>query len=169
MKIRKAVLPDVEAIAKVHVDSWKTTYANIVPNEYINNLTYEKRADLWEQIIPNGQVFVAEDEEGQIVAFANGGQERTGDYKEYAGEIYAIYILQGFQKQGLGEQLIKAVVADLLKQNIYSMLVWVLKDNNSRNFYEKMGGKVVDSETVDFDGKNLIELAYGWEDISLLK
>ncbi|MEH7305467.1 GNAT family N-acetyltransferase, partial [Neobacillus drentensis] len=62
LKIRKAVLADVAGIARVHVDSWRTTYANIVPNEYINDLTYEKRADLWEQTIPNGQVFVAEDD-----------------------------------------------------------------------------------------------------------
>ncbi|MEH7305468.1 GNAT family N-acetyltransferase, partial [Neobacillus drentensis] len=105
----------------------------------------------------------------QIVGFANGGPERTGEYPKYAGEMYAIYILQDFQKQGLGEQLIKAVVADLLNQNIHSMLVWVFQDNTSRYFYEKMGGKVVNRETVDFAGTNLIELAYGWEDINLLK
>ncbi|MBV7504552.1 GNAT family N-acetyltransferase [Bacillus sp. sid0103] len=163
------MLTDVAGIASVHVDSWRTTYANIVPNEYINDLTYEKRAGLWEQIIPNGQVFVAEDDNGHIVGFANGGPERTGEYPKYAGEMYAIYILQDFQKQGLGEQLIKAVVADLLNQNIHSMLVWVFQDNTSRYFYEKMGGKVVDRETVDFVGTNLIELAYGWEDINLLK
>jgi hypothetical protein len=34
MKIRKAVLTDAKGIAKVHVDSWKTTYDNIVPDQY---------------------------------------------------------------------------------------------------------------------------------------
>lgn len=40
--IRKAVLTDAEGIAKVHVDSWKTTYANIVPDEYLDNLFHMK-------------------------------------------------------------------------------------------------------------------------------
>lgn len=169
MNIRKAVLLDVNGIAKVHVDCWKSTYANIVPNEYISKLTYEKRAKLWEQVIPNGNVFVAEDENGQIVGFADGGKERTGDYKEYPGEMYSIYILKSYQNRGIGKRLMKAVVNELLKQDINSMLVWVLKDNNSRNFYEQMGGKIVDSKTVDFSGKNLIELAFGWEDINSFK
>lgn len=169
MNIRNAVLLDVNGIAKVHVDCWKSTYANIVPNEYISKLTYEKRAKLWEQVIPNGNVFVAEDENGQIVGFADGGKERTGDYKEYPGEMYSIYILKSYQNRGIGKRLMKAVVNELLKQDINSMLVWVLKDNNSRNFYEQMGGKVVDSKTVDFSGKKLIELAFGWEDINSFK
>jgi L-amino acid N-acyltransferase YncA len=169
MNIRKAVLLDVNGIAKVHVDCWKSTYANIVPNEYISKLTYEKREKLWEQVIQNGNVFVAEDENGQIVGFADGGKERTGDYKEYPGEMYSIYILKSFQNRGIGKRLMKAVVNELLKQDIYSMLVWVLKDNNSRNFYEQMGGKVVASKTVDFSGKKLIELAFGWVDINSFK
>jgi L-amino acid N-acyltransferase YncA len=169
MKIRKAVLLDVDGIAKVHVDCWKTTYAGIIPNDYISKLTYEKRAKLWERIIPNGNVFVAEDDNGQIIGFADGGSERTGDYKEFKGEMYSIYILKSYQGRGIGKRLIKAVVNELLKQDLNSMIVWVLKDNNSCNFYEKMGGKVVDSKTVDFSGKELIELAYGWKDINSLK
>jgi len=31
VKIRKAVLADAKGIAKVHVDSWRTTYANLLP------------------------------------------------------------------------------------------------------------------------------------------
>ena len=67
IKIRKAVLADVKGIAKVHVDSWKTTYTNIIPEEYLNNLTYESREQIWKNNIPNGDVYVAENSEGQIV------------------------------------------------------------------------------------------------------
>lgn len=161
MNIRKAVLLDVDGITKVHVDCWTTTYAGIIPNDYIIKLTYEKRAKLWERIILNGNVFVAEDDNGQIIGFSDGGSERTGDYKEFKGEMYSIYILKSYQGRGIGKRLIKAVVNELLKQDLNSMIVWVLKDNISCNFYEKMGGKVVDSKTVDFSGKELIELAYG--------
>jgi ribosomal protein S18 acetylase RimI-like enzyme len=168
MKIRKAVVADVAGVAKVHVDGWKTTYENLIPDEYISKLTYEKRVKLWEAVIPNGTVFVAEDQNGQIIGFADGGRERTGDYQEYKGEIYSIYILKSYQRQGIGKRLIKAVVKELVKQDLHSMMVWVLKDNGSCAFYENLGGKVVDCETVDFSGKELMELAYGWKDITVL-
>jgi len=43
MQIRKANLTDAKGVAKVQVDSWKTTYKNIVPDEYLNKMTYESR------------------------------------------------------------------------------------------------------------------------------
>ncbi len=59
-----------------------------------------------------------------------------------------------------------AVTKDLIQQNIQSMMLWVLKDNSSCRFYEKMGGEVITSIAVDFAGKELTELAFGWKNIS---
>jgi ribosomal protein S18 acetylase RimI-like enzyme len=169
MNIRKAVLSDVDGIAKVQVACWKSTYAGIIPDEYIKKQTYEKRVELWKRVIPNGNVFVAEDEKGQIIGFADGGRERTGNYEEYKGEMYSLYILKSYQGRGIGKRLIKEVARALVKQDFHSMLVWVLKDNTSCHFYEKMGGQVVDRITIDFSGKGLVELAYGWKDIRSFK
>lgn len=35
MKIRIATIEDAYAIAKVHVDSWKTTYKGIIPDHFL--------------------------------------------------------------------------------------------------------------------------------------
>jgi len=75
IRIRQAILTDVKGIAKVHVDSWKTTYANIVPDKYLNDLTYESRKQIWINNIPNGGVYVAENSEGEIVGFSSGGNQ----------------------------------------------------------------------------------------------
>lgn len=53
MNIRKAVLSDAKGIAKVHVDSWRTTYANIMTEAYLNQLSYEKREEMWNSNISN--------------------------------------------------------------------------------------------------------------------
>jgi ribosomal protein S18 acetylase RimI-like enzyme len=164
--IRKAVLSDAKGIAKVHVDSWKTTYANIVPDEYLDTLTYQRREQLWIKIIPIGGVYVAENLEGEIVGFSSGGKERSNQYKGFDGELYAIYILKEYQGQGIGKALVKPIVDDLKGMGLNSMLVLVLKDNVSRKFYESLGGKKVDSEEVHIAGKDFIELVYGWKDIS---
>ena len=48
--IRRAIKDDIQGIAKVHADSWKTTYKGIFPNEILENITYEKRKN-------NGKTF----------------------------------------------------------------------------------------------------------------
>ena len=43
MKIRRATSSDAANIAKVHVDSWRTTYQNVLPTDFLESLSYEKR------------------------------------------------------------------------------------------------------------------------------
>lgn len=166
MKVRKANLADVKEIAKVHVDSWKTTYRNILPEEFLMSLSYENREQLWVNVIPNGNVFVAENDEGKIVSFSSGGKERSRKYKEYQGELSSIYILREYQGQGIGKLLVKPVIQKIEKLGINTMLVFVLADNNSRLFYENLGGRKIDSIEVEIGGKKLNEFVYGWDDIS---
>ena len=47
MKIRPATAGDAAALARVHVDSWRTTYRGIVPDEALAHLSYERREQLW--------------------------------------------------------------------------------------------------------------------------
>ncbi|MBD7986262.1 GNAT family N-acetyltransferase [Sporosarcina sp. Sa2YVA2] len=163
--IRKAEIADAAEIAKVHVDSWKTTYDNIVPNEYLASLSYESREQMWTNAIPHGDMYVAENNSGQIVGFAKGGKERSGNYKGYDGELYAIYILQEYQGIGMGKALVKSIIEDLVDIGIHSMLVLVLEDNNSRKFYESLGGRKIDTVAVEIGGKKFSELVYGWKNI----
>lgn len=163
--IRKGILSDTKGIAKVHVESWKTTYANIVPDEYFNKLTYESREQIWINSIPNGGVYVAENNEGEIVGFSSGGKERSGKYDGFDGELYAIYILKKYQGQGIGKALIQPIIDELIGMGLNTMLVLVLKDNVSRLFYEALGGKKIDELEIQIAGKKLTEVVYGWENL----
>ncbi|UOY89874.1 GNAT family N-acetyltransferase [Bacillus glycinifermentans] len=165
VKIRKAASADAKGIARVHVDSWKTTYADIIPDEYLQNLAYEKQEQLWINNIPQGGVYVAENDDGEIVGFSSGGAERSGKYSGYDGELYAIYILKEHQGQGIGRALFKPVIDELKRMRIGSMLVLVLEENASRQFYEALGGQKIDAVEVEIGGRKLSELVYGWEDI----
>ncbi|MEM5594184.1 hypothetical protein AAHH67_24905 [Niallia circulans] len=100
MIIRKAKDEDAKRIAKVHVDSWRTTYKGIVPDLFLERLNYEEREEIWKKAIPTGSVFVAENETGEIIGFANGGKERSGQYPGYVGELYAIYLWKPFKDKG---------------------------------------------------------------------
>ncbi len=168
MKIRNAVLTDALGIARVQVDSWKTTYRNVIPDKFLDQMTYESREQKWKDIIFKETVFIAENKDGEVVGFSNGGKERTGKYPSYEGELYAIYILKEYQRQGLGKLLLKPIIEELKKQNIFSMMVLVLEENSSRLFYESLEAERIDTTVIEVAGKKLNELVYGWDDIRLI-
>ena len=170
MRIRVANPADAGSIARVHVDSWRTTYVDIVSAEYLAGLSYRERESVWSRILtmdrPATSTFVAATDGGDVVGFAHGGPEREGD-RTYRGELYAIYVLEEHQNRGLGRHLVSAVAQCLLDDGFNSMLVWVLEDNRgARRFYESVEGKRVGRKIAAVGGRDLVEVAYGWRDIA---
>ncbi|MCM3005142.1 GNAT family N-acetyltransferase [Priestia koreensis] len=165
MKIRRAIPEDAASIARVHVDSWRTTYKGIVSEDYLNKLSYRKRQEMWEGAIPKGHVFVAESPDGQVVGFASGGKERTDKFPLYDGELYALYILEDYQGSGTGKKLVQQLAGDLKKGGLHAMLTWVVENNRARYFYEALGGEKIGSDEVEIGGNSMVELAYGWKDL----
>ena len=173
MIIRQVKATDAASIAKVNTDSWKTTYSGILPQEYLDSISYEQRTSFWQARLsdPNKQwagwfYYVAEDENGDIVGFAGGGPERTGNQR-FSSELGAIYLLGSYQRQGIGRKLMAKIVLRLKQQGHKSMLVWVLEANHNRSFYEALGGQRVAERHVNIGGVNLVEVAYGWHDLGL--
>ena len=157
-------------MARVHIEMWRTAYAGIVPDEHLAGLSYERREAVWVQILSRDEPaqcnFVAETVGGEIVGFAGGGPEREGD-STYKGELYAIYLLQEHQRRGIGRRLACAVAHGLLSSGFDSMLLWVLEDNRpARRFYESLGGEQVGRKTIEIGGADLVEVSYGWRDIT---
>lgn len=174
MIIRDALLSDCTAIAQVHVDSWRTTYGGLFPSDYLDQLSYEQRSLIWQQRLnpvndhhSDYFVVVAEDEFGQVIGFACGGIERTGD-PIYQGELTAIYLLQPWQNKGLGRSLVRAVAKRLIRMNLNTMLIWALRDNPACQFYEKLGGQKLREKELTIADRHFLEIAYGWTDLTPL-
>jgi GNAT superfamily N-acetyltransferase len=169
VQVRSATFADAAAIARVHVDTWWTTYRGIVPEAHLAKLSYEKQTSFFERMLTSSGLhyFVAEDADGQIVGVASGGPERTGDLG-YAGELCGIYVRESSQRQGIGRQLVRAVVDRLIAGGIHAMLVWVLAANPARRFYEALGGQQVATKQIEIGGALLDEVAYGWPDVRVL-
>ena len=157
---------DVRGIANVHINSWKTTYKGILPDQYLSSMNLEAKKKNWLRNLKmlHNATFVAENTNGEIVGFAAGGPEQTND-PHIQGEVYAIYFLQEYQRQGLGRKMIKAVIHELMKMEHQNLIIWALKDNPSCGFYRALGGQVITEKTVKMAGIELIEVGFGWEDI----
>ena len=167
-EIRKATLADASAIATVHVVAWKEAYRGIVADEFLDNLSIQRRTEQWVNSLSDEKhayhhAFVAE-VNGQVVGFSNYGlpQEKGVGF---AGELFAIYILQAAHKQGIGRRLVGEVVKAIREQGLNSMMVWVLRDNSARGFYERLGGEYLYEKPSDIGGKTLMEVAYGWRSL----
>jgi hypothetical protein len=90
--IREANLADAAGIARVHVDTWRSAYAGIVPASYLAALSYEQKAkkhsEWLQRPVTGSKTFVADvGAAGGIVAFAEGGPERANN-PVYKGELF---------------------------------------------------------------------------------
>ena len=168
LTIRSAKVEDAGAIAQVHVESWKTTYAGIVSDVFLASLNKEVRTQSWqEQILAaNISIFVAE-AEAEIFGFAAGGEIRE-KLDEYDAELYAIYLLRERQRQGVGRTLAVTLASALQTKGFTSMLVWVLEQNPSVSFYERLGAVQIARKVINIGGADLQELAFGWPPLDRL-
>ena len=70
-RIREATRADSSAIARVHVDTWRSTYGGIVPQDFLDALSYAQREAHWHRLLgalpPDHCVFVADDIDSGIV------------------------------------------------------------------------------------------------------
>ena len=168
--IRRAVNDDASGIARVQVDTWRTAYAGIMPVERLAQLSYERSAAHWEGQIanPDNIVHIAE-VDGATVGFAASGKERD-NAAGYDSEIYAIYVLEAYQGNGIGRELIHSAAKELGQRGYQTMLIWVLEDNTpSRAFYERMGGVLVEEKQYFPVGTTrLAEVGYGYELVQLI-
>jgi len=168
--VRSAQLDDATAIARVHVATWRSAYRGLLPDEFLASLSQSHYEEQWRRSLQDNQarVYVAEHAEG-VVGFASGGRERAGE-SGYAGELYAIYVLEEAQGHGHGRRLVQAVVSGLREMRLADMIVWVLRDNGSaRGFYERLGGAYVRSQPISIGSAQLEEVSYGWKSLDDLR
>lgn len=171
MNIREARLEDAEAIALVHVNSWQTTYRGLLPEDYIAKRSYEKRLKNWKKRLNRNSettktyfTYVAENAVGEIIGFIDGGLARDNS-AICTGEIYALYILEAYQRRRIGRSLVRSTASRLFKLGLTSIMVWVLENNPSVEFYQALGGQRTDKKTIKIGDDEFTEIAYSWGDI----
>ncbi|MED2971105.1 GNAT family N-acetyltransferase [Fictibacillus sp. B-59209] len=171
MEIRKAIPGDEKGIAFVQVESWRTTYKGIVNDEYLEQMKAKDRQDLWMGIIqkPLEKSFLYVVSINQeIIGFCSGGPNRSGRFP-YESELYAIYLLQEYQRRTIGSSLIRHFAQKQYDSGYRTMLVWVLKDNPCKAAYEKLGGIKLGEELIQIGEQQLTEEAFGFDLVKLLQ
>jgi ribosomal protein S18 acetylase RimI-like enzyme len=171
-RIRRAVPGDARGIARVHVETWRSAYAGILPDRVIVQMSVDEKAAAWRQLVQRQDqveaVIVAETDDGTIIGFASCGPSSPEGMADYDGEIHTLYVLPDWQEQGIGRALLCGCFRVLAAAEIAAAYLWVLADNPSRFFYQAMGGQRIGEREERLWGTAVNEIAYGWPDLTSL-
>jgi len=145
--IRQATLKDVEIIRRIAEETWRDAYAPILATEQLDYMLGElySAQRLSHQIVNNLQTFLLMVDDEQPVAFA-AFSPRDEDAEVY--KLHKLYCLPLTQGKGYGKILIETVSYEVLKAGKHTLDLNVNRHNKAKNFYEKMGFKVIYEEDV---------------------
>jgi ribosomal protein S18 acetylase RimI-like enzyme len=130
--IRPGTAADAEGVARVLVATWQAAYAHVLPQEQLQALSVEERAE-WHRARPP----IVAEVDGEVVGFVSVGASRDEDAD---GELYAIYVHPDHWSTGAGRALMEAGEAELRRLGHRNVVLWVLEDNpRARRFYERAG------------------------------
>ena len=171
IRIRSACVKDAYEVAKVYIDTWRSTYPGIIPDKVLLEMSIERQIAIWTRAIKHStgptdeKILVLEKNNKDIIGISSCGFNR--DRKtNFDGEVYTLYVHPDHHGHGYGKDLLFSLFETLLSRSYGSAIIWTLRDNPSRFFYEAMDGKLIGERQEKIWGLILNEIAYGWSDLS---
>jgi GNAT superfamily N-acetyltransferase len=136
--LRPAEPVDAIAVARVHVRSWQAAYRTLLPDDYLDQLCPEDRAQKYDfaSLDPLQPWTIVAAEKGLIHGFAITAPSRDPDRTDY-GELFALYVDPEQWGRGIGIALVSAARARLFSLGFRDAVLWVLAGNlRAERFYQ---------------------------------
>ncbi|MEU8894440.1 GNAT family N-acetyltransferase [Nocardia sp. NPDC048505] len=163
MMIREGTRADAESVAALHAESWRSAYAGIMPEEFLNGPLDEERLGTWRRRLggdaSSDRLFVAE-EAGALLGFVYLVPGSDGRVL-----LDNLHVRPGAKRSGIGARLLRRgldwAAAAYPDRPVY---LQVLRANvPAINFYERQGGIRTAEGLARFEqGFDLPELEYTW-------
>jgi GNAT superfamily N-acetyltransferase len=116
LKYRITNHSDTKGIAKLLVDTWNTTYSNILSGKVLQKRTYKYVEEKWrpriKALTKKDMMVIAETEQENIVGITRARTEKLNPTKSlfeatrFEGELMAIYVLKDYQGKRIGTNLV---------------------------------------------------------------
>jgi GNAT superfamily N-acetyltransferase len=138
MLLRAAEPDDAMSVARVHVRSWQVGYRNLLPDDYLDQLQPEERAQRYNFASPDPRQpkTIVAAEAGVIRGFATSAPS-SDPAAPGNGELCALYVDPDWWGRGIGMALMSAARAHLLDLGFRRALLWVLVGNTrAERFYQ---------------------------------
>ena len=146
LAVTKATASDIPLIRQLSFATWPQTYSDVISKEqieYMLQMMYNP-ATLQKQMQEDGCTFIIVYDDKEPVAFASYNETEPQLWK-----LNKIYILPSQQGKGTGKFIINYIVDEIKAKHAKALQLQVNRDNKAKNFYEKLGFKII--QTADFD------------------
>ena len=167
--VRPATPDDVAEIARIHRDTWRTAYAELLPAEVLDGIDVEESRQAWAEAVEHAHVFVANEGDwtvGFCVAGSAPEQEVVNadhslpDDAATVGQISTLLVEPRWGRRGHGGRLIATAAHALRDQGATRGIAWVPEaDKASVGFYATIGWSADGTvRTLDAGGRPLREI-----------
>jgi ribosomal protein S18 acetylase RimI-like enzyme len=165
-EFRRPLPTEAAAMARLHVQCWQESYAEIMPAEVLAKHDFASRLAMWQSLLADETAIVAAAfDGGSAVGFAIAGSNREKRFAAFDGQLMALYVARRFQTRGIGRGLMARAAQQWLGRGGRSLLIEVLADNVSVcRFYERLGGRFLG--VVHGEGRSLSDAYYVVDDLA---
>jgi ribosomal protein S18 acetylase RimI-like enzyme len=158
--IRRAEQTDRPRLAAVQAASWKDTYREVLPADYLAD---ELDADLdrhWQSIDLTEDDVVLVAEEGEVIGFI-AVWVRPDPY------IDNLHVRPGLRSKGVGARLMAAAAERLMAAGHTAAYLWVVAGNDRAiDFYERLGGVRTEQAMQPLSDNLVLNYRIEWSDLS---
>lgn len=169
--IRAARPEDIDSLIDVNIRAWHTTYRGIVDDETLDAMTSDSLKDKWERTVRTADsedrfCFLAQSQE-DIVGYVVCGKNREAE-ASFEWQLYAIYVLQEYQRKGIGRLLFDVAIKEMKRRAVPSFMLYVLEDNRQAcRFYESLGPSTHMQHLIEIGGRCHAQIGYGWSQMPI--
>lgn len=167
--IRAARAEDATPIARLHVKTWRETYAGMAPDAAVRILDLPYRHAVWVKMLEDpARTVLAAEHDGTIVAIGSSGAATSPELEPH-GEINYLYVDAAWAGRGIGRRMMAALAADLQARGFSSAALGVVAANaGAIAFYERLGGQCIGRYTDPGPHWRSENLIYVWPHVETL-
>lgn len=176
LTIRRGGPADAEAIAGLHVDSWRRHYRGAYSDAFLDGDVVVDRLEVWSQRLAaddgSTTTLLAEDA-GTFVGFVHVVFDADPQWGSLVDNLHVIWTRK---RDGIGSRLLSSAAGAVVEHGGGGLYLWVLEQNTAAQaFYSARGGRRADQRRVLPPGGHADRLAgsptglrYVWADPAVL-
>ena len=162
MKIRRATQSDLQDIAAIHIESWKDSYSDVLPEEFLVWQIDREFIQHWSEIEIKNEDLVLVAEENSVIGF-------IAVWCRPIPFIDNLHVIPSQRSKKVGSALMKAVAKELINQGHKTAHLWVFESNEKAiRFYERLGGIKKEQSIKTVFGYDVLSRKIEWTDLSTI-
>jgi GNAT superfamily N-acetyltransferase len=157
---------DLEPIALLHAQSWRSTYRGIVPDEFLDRRADSDRREFWttrfSSTAPERRLLLQALGAGSLLGFVSVLLDAE---PKWGARLDSLHVSPDSKGSGVGHRLFQAAREWIARAAPgTAMHLWCVERNAvARRFYERQGGAIVEAANRPFAGQaSVAELRYWW-------